>query len=234
LNYEDPQAVANSGHRYCTGWPATGCFRKIELTGMLRAAHLDYDAAANAIWIGGWWTPALGRYDISNDAFTMFPASEPSNPEAPAPFGLLKSGVWHTGADQNYVYFTEFFDNDLVRFDKTADPATCQDLDADGHNPCMDEIHLPASDRGAAVYDLQFYDGRLWFAGGGGARDAALGYVDLSSWNTGVVYTGMEALVDANRANLGPLVSGGLDINSSGVIAMNDGIRKQLLRLTPR
>jgi hypothetical protein len=148
--------------------------------------------------------------------------------------GWFASGPWKIEVYGNHVYFAEFFDGDIVRFDKTMrTQPQCQSLDSGGNNPCMSELHVP----GASVFQTKFHNNRMYFTSCGVRPDECnLGYVNLSDWYTGVLYTGMSsALVDPARLSGPAGYYTWLDIDpGTGKIAVGDFARRQLIRLQPK
>jgi hypothetical protein len=135
--------------------------------------------------------------------------------------------TWQLRVDANNVYLSEFNDVDLVRFSKATQ--------------LFDEIPLPMTSSDIVMNSLAISNGRLYFTlAGGWANDAALGYVDVASWNAGtpqgVMYNDLSQLsgADTNVAQLAPGSFNGIAIDpSSGAIAVGDFGRKQILLLRP-
>lgn len=233
LDYTYPPGPAFSPG-YCDPDPAVqaNCFERVALPGSLRgAAHLVVDADDDAIWMTTYMlNEQLGRYDLTTGAVTFYPL-----PSDSIPWGPLTGVVpWKVEVSGDYVYVSEYQDGDIVRFDKTAAPrAECETLDAIGQNPCMSEIHLP----GNSAFQTQVRGNRLYFTvRGRSPGESNLGYINLTDWRTGVIYTGMsDALVPESR-QYGP--SGQyswIDIDqASGQISLSDFHRRQLIRLQPK
>jgi hypothetical protein len=224
LNFDDPAKVAQSAHQYCTAANQPGCFRKVALPGLIGAGHLVVDPYANAVWFTEFYAGGIGRYDMATGAVTRFPLPAPAIPS------WYESAPWQIRVDAGYVYVNEFWDNDLVRFNKALPSAQCTALDASGANPCMSEIHLPLNVGAAMTHSIDLHGSRLWFT-----RGDVIGYVDTSTWASGVIYTGLPSLVDPARADVAPASYCGISVHPvTGTVAVADFDRKQLLRLVAR
>ena len=217
LNYEDEQAVADSAHQYCTSWPATACIRKITLPPSFSGpSHIVYDAEADAVWIAGWWTNGLGRFDIATSSFQQYPSPRASTNTLGVTF------PWQIRESGDYVYFGEYGDGDLVRFDKTKPRELCLVLDAKGNNPCMSEIHVPLK-VGGGIHSIEIHDNRLYFTVDqwGTIDDGdVFGYVTLDDWASGVRYTGLQSLLEPARAHVDEIGTSGIGINAGGTVAL--------------
>ena len=235
LDYEDPAAVSGAAHQYCTAEAQTGCIRRIDLPELSGAAHLQYDAHDNALWITGYMSQALGRYDLATDTIETFHA-----PKAGTSKSLLGTMPWQIEVDADYVYFNEYGDSDLLRFDKSKQRASCTELDLFGQNPCMDQIHLPIPVHGE-VHSLNLHDGKLWFTASGGPElsltdSGFIGYVETSDWGPGVVYREMGPDLVAPERGSGYWSSyTGIAVRpTDGTVFVNDYRRRQVLELRPR
>jgi hypothetical protein len=123
--------------------------------------------------------------------------------------------------------------------------ATVTTTQPGGANPCMSEVHLPATNawqsivRGSKLY---------WTAPGraGGASTGSLsmhpytndaaqfGFIDLANWGAITTYSGLDALVAPGRTDVGGPSFSWFDIDqSSGMIAIGQPWRGQFLRLSP-
>ena len=220
LNYEDEQAVADSAHQYCTSWPATGCIRKITLPVTFSGpSHIVYDAEADAVWIAGWWTNGLGRWDVAGNTFQQFPSPRASTNTLGVTF------PWQIRQLGDYVYFGEYGDGDLVRFDKTKPTEQCLVLDALGKNHCMNEIHVPLQVPGG-IHSIEIHQDRLYFTvdqWGTIANSDVFGYVTLSDWKAGVRYTGLKSILPPERAHVDEMGTSGISINAGGTVVLGTG-----------
>jgi len=225
LDYSDPEAIANAATQYCTSPEQSGCIHTVPLVDSLDsskylkwAAHVAVDA--DAVWVAGFYVSQLARYDRAAGTVSILPA-----PESSGFARLVGTGVWHIVSLPDYLYFSEFFDGDVVRLDKqmlAADPASCREL-VDGANPCMSEIHA-----GAEIKDLRIHGDRLYFAGIDG-----FGYIDLSTWTPGGIYTGLERLRSEERARRGPLMASDMSIGPDGMVVLSDYSSAVVFRLYP-
>jgi hypothetical protein len=260
LDYSSLTAIQNAVHQYCT--PAqdanenAACIHKIDfsesqtdpsLKAVVDPFHLVVDLAEDAVWFGEWSGQMLTRFDIATKTVKRFPLSRKN---AKHPFTLLYgASIGHPLVDQNYVYFNEYADSDLARFDKSTwnDPA-CLALDPAGRNPCMSEVHLPVPDvqtnMAAHSIDIDQDRKRVWFSfvqDQKNGPDAAIGWVNLAGTNQaepelkpGVLYTGLGALVDTTRKDVGPASFSGISVDRvTGKVAAGDFHRKQILLLCP-
>jgi len=141
--------------------------------------------------------------------------------------GLIGTGPWQFVVHEDYyLYFTEFFDGDVVRLDEqafAANPAACKALDPDGRNLCMSEIHA-----GRQLKELKLQGDRLYFAG-----YQTFGWINRSSWTPGVLYNGLETLRDPERRKWGELITGDLAVDPGGMVVLNDYSARAVYRLYP-
>jgi hypothetical protein len=244
LDYSQPSAVAASAHQYCIPPDTTGCISMVPLTGFQAVGHVAVDDEGR-VWFtqyisDGAAGAALGRYDPDTGLLLKFPTPTGSRPT------LAGSGAWQLRVDDDHVYLNEYFDADILRFDRSrAEDEACRSL-VSGQNPCMEELRVPVSSAGSTVHSLELHDGKVWFTLAGAAfpnsgtadPDAAgIGFVDIASWDagapTGTIYKGLGAHVAGARAGVGPADLTGLAFDSSGRLVVADYWRRQLLRLTP-
>ncbi len=220
LDYSDPVALANAVHHYCTHPGEEGCIRRIELPGALGAAMLTFDPSDNAIWVTEFYGAALDRVDVLTGATQRW--AEPP-PDRPYGLGALFGGApWQIRADADYVYLIDWGDLDLLRFHKDTG--------------AFDELPLPMTTTGLGGHSIELVGTKLWFTEFGlETTDAAtIGYVDTADWGPGVVYTGLSALVDGNRAGVGPTAPAGIAVSPTGTVAFADYWRRQLVLLRPK
>ncbi len=230
------QAQPNSAHQYCQSGQTTGCFQRVGLPNSFGPSHLIYDQVNDAIWFTEFYGDSLGRYDIISDSIDRYPLPTSSRP-GPISF-LYASAIWQVRQDANYVYFSEWQDAGVARFDKSAPPNTCKTLDANGNNPCIDEIHIPLGSNDMFGHSIELSGNQLWFTldnpvASSLERDGTLlGYIDTSSWQSGVLYTDVAADSGGIRHSVGPAGFTGISINSAGNrIVVNEFLRQQIIEL---
>jgi hypothetical protein len=250
LDYSNLTSIQNAVHQYCSSGATNNdpCIHKVDLSptqtdqslaAVVDPLHLIVDG--NAVWLNEFLGQHVVRYDIATNTARRFPTPKKN---ARGPFtALFGSSLAQIRADANYVYFNEYADADLVRIDKSklATPNLCETLDATGKNPCMDEIHLPALDNAAnaagAWMDLDTSRGRAWFSFAQNqpyGDDAAIGWVDVTSFKPGVLYTGLGTIVDPARQPFGPSNFGGISADpGSGKVAVTDYTRDEIVLLCP-
>ncbi|MBK6508907.1 MAG: hypothetical protein IPG06_05190 [Haliea sp.] len=160
---------------------------------MTFAAHAKADV--DAVWVAGYNSSNIARVDLATERVDVLDTDPPSvTPGTAASF--LGSGPWQFLVEGDHVYFTEFFDGDIVKLDKTAlamDLASqthaCKDTGG-GDNPCMEEIHATQ-----LIKEIDLHGDRLYFAG-----YTEFGYINFSAWTPGALYTGLEERRDPERA----------------------------------
>lgn len=215
LDFSDPEALAGAVHQYCTEPDDHGCIRHIEIPGGSGVSNLEFDAEDGAIWATEFYAGAITRVDVSTAAVQRFPIPPSSRP------GTFFGGApWQLRIDEDYVYYLDYSDVDLVRFHK------------DTHE--FEELHLPMSGIDLGGHSIELVGTKLWFTEGGRDSDgAAVGYVDTADWGPGVIYHGLSNLVDTSRAAVGPASPAGIAVRSDGTLAVADYFRRQVLLLRP-
>jgi biotin carboxyl carrier protein len=233
LSYEDASQV--NALAYCSQPFAAGCITKIEVPGASFLAQIGVDPTPPSSPPGAvvlWMTEVFGS---AIDRMVFTPPSTLAMTRYPAPGASREPGSqlpipWRIEADDRFAYFSEFGDDDLVRFDKSraSDPA-CAALDALGKNPCMVELHVPLR-TSAVMNSIQLAtirgERRLYFA----LDNGQIGYARVGTWDGGTLYTGMGALVERQRRDVAGPNFNGLSIGPSS-IAISDFARKQFIRL---
>jgi hypothetical protein len=76
--------------------------------------------------------------------------------------------------------------------------------------------------------ELEIHCDRLYFAG---YRD--FGYINLTAWTPGAIYSDLEALRDPERRRRGELPSGDMSMGPGGEVVLNDYPGRQVYRLYP-
>jgi hypothetical protein len=226
LDYENPAAVAAASTRYCTSPAETGCIHSVPLVdwedpneALALAAHVAVDP--EAVWVAGFFSANLARYDRAAGRVDVLPV--------PGSSGLSKgvgAGPWKVVSHEDYVYFTEFFDGDVVRVDKqlvATDLASCKQL-VGIRNPCMSEILASFQ-----LKDLAVHGDRVYFAG-----SQEFGYVNRTAWTPGVLYHGLETLRNVERGKRGELISGDMAVAPDGDVVLNDYFAGAFYRLQPK
>ncbi|HEV7731872.1 MAG TPA: hypothetical protein VGR62_06905 [Candidatus Binatia bacterium] len=227
LDYSNPTAVAAASTHYCSTPSETHCIHTVPLVDTNDAAkRLTWAAHValgnGAVWVAGFFSNNIARYDRASGRVDVLPA-----PRSMGLTGFVGTGPWQLLAHDDYLYFTEFFDGDVVRLDTqafAANPAQCKSLAPNGSNPCMSEIHA-----GSQLKELDIDGDRLYFAG---YQD--FGYIDLPTWTPGVIYDGLDAVRDPERRKRGELLSGDMSVGPSGVVVLNDYTAHELYRLYPQ
>jgi sugar lactone lactonase YvrE len=253
LDYSNPTAVANAAVQYCSATVTSNCITTMDMPSSTwgKLAHVEVDShgivwftqyvASNQTINGTTYTNgAIGRYDPSTGDLKRFPTPTPISSNA---FG---SGAWQlkVAPDGSYVYATEFFDNDIIRFNasRVNDPQCLQPIELQT-TPCVQEAHVPkhTSD---TVHSLQLQGNTLWFTiesppnSIDDPNEPGFGSIDISSWNAGppqgTLYTGVDSLVPAARRSAGSSSFAGLAIDpADNSIVFADYLRRQLVRLHP-
>ncbi|MEM9255336.1 MAG: hypothetical protein AAGA91_07805 [Pseudomonadota bacterium] len=232
IDYQNPSSLARTTSRYCSSEAERGCIHSVALRDsidgrkLIGAGHIAVDS--DAVWVAGYYNSSLARYDRRSravDIITTNPSSQGGSQTEAAK--LLGSGPWKIVTSNDYVYFSEYFDGDVVRLDKQALAATpdlCKDPGPGRANPCLDEIHAARR-----IKDIQLQGNRLYFSG-----RVAFGYINVDSWTPGVIYTGIEQLRHPQLKHLGPLISGDMAIGDDGMVVLNDYRSNSILRLYPK
>jgi hypothetical protein len=197
-------------------------------------SELTYDPngpnGVPSIWYGTLLGGQLGEVDFNPSNGSVCATCITSYALPQGDNGQIFSGAWQIRTDQNYVYVAQFGGDDIARFDKATKSFPSGDAG---------QIRLPAADN-ATVFSLAISNGRLYFTSSGALPNntAAIGYINLSSWNTGsptgVMYTGLQSLVDPTRAQQSGSSFNGISIDpSTGEIAVGDYSREQVVVLAP-
>lgn len=144
------------------------------------AAHLEYDATADALWITNWGDSKLRKYSMATGAITTYtPPAAPAHPEGKWPV------AWQVAANATHVYVNEYNTSRLLRFTKSTG--------------AWSVIEVPNNGYETEVHSIALNGSQLWFTVSDEDYDSqtALGYVDLASWTAavkGVIYTGWSSL----------------------------------------
>jgi hypothetical protein len=237
-NYFDFDATPplSSTPGYCNQPSDTGCFHAVTLPGSSYAAYPFYDGAANAIWIGEFFTAGLYKYDIGSGAVTKYQLNVVRRPAAGAAIlGDIDTGL---AVDANYVYFLGAVDVSVNRFNKAqAALGGCEQVDANGNNPCVQQIFLPFGSNEAGGNQMSLANGKLWFALGHSKTwfdpaSPTVGFVNTNNWGPGTIYTGLENAGDPARHTSSPSLFGIIAL-PSGAVLVTDYYREEVLRLWP-
>ena len=234
IDYSDPASIASATTQYCASPGDSGCIRTISLEDsdgsgrkLAFAAHAKADV--DAVWVAGYNSSNIARVDIATEQVDVLDTDPPSvTPGTVASF--LGSGPWQFLVEGDHVYFTEFFDGDIVKLDKTAlamDLASqtyaCKDTGG-GDNPCMEEIHATQ-----LIKEIDLHGDRLYFGG-----YTEFGYINFSAWTPGALYSGLEEARDPERARIGKLISGDLSVGNTGMVIVNDYNGRSIMRFYPK
>ncbi|MEM7142632.1 MAG: hypothetical protein AAF548_16540 [Actinomycetota bacterium] len=225
LDYNNPAAVAaaDSANLCAAGSPGPSCMSRVELGAVESgsATHIEVDPVDGTLWLtGGLYRSTLGHHDPATGATTWYQLPWANKSD----FG--NSYPWQLRVDTDAVWIGEWYDVDLIRFDKaTAGPA-CE-VGTAGPSPCIGEVHLPAT-TGDGMHSIALDDqGRLWFT-----NHQRVGYFDTATWGTanptGVIYEGLETLFGH------PSRLTGIEIAPDGRVVFNGSHgTKQIAELTP-
>lgn len=180
------------------------------------AAHVAYDAAANALWITNWYAPdvpsKLWRYSIASGAITSYTAPAPPT-DLPEDEDLPTA--WQIAVNGTHVYFNEYESSRILRFTKASGAWSYVDIPSDGYRR---ELH-----------SIALHGDQLWFTLSDEKyrSQTAIGYVNLNAWTSpikGVIYNGWSKLAmnpDQPAANRHSFR--GIEVNSAGTkIALAD------------
>jgi hypothetical protein len=252
VDYQDPAQVA--ALQYCP--PATpyadNCMTTLTISGSIGLTHLSIDpnppAGTTQIW-------ATESYGAANDtgtapdrsggvykvvvnptantaAITRYPVPKSSR-QGEFPTSPLGAFPWRIETDANFIYFSEFSDADLVRMPKVAPAGKDCTMLVNGKNPCMTELHVELRDS-SPMNAIALHNGRLYFA----LASGQVGYANTSTWNGGVLYTGMNAdLVEPNRRQVQPGSYNGISFTNSSAsspMVVSDFSRRVVIILTPK
>jgi hypothetical protein len=240
LDYNDPTALANAVHKYCSDTVTTGCITKMDLPGFVGIGHIQVDDAG-VLWFTDYQGSALGRYDPSDPGAGVkrYPTATPLQSSY---FG---AAPWQLRVMGGYVYFVEY-DTDIVRFDTSRwNDAQCTQPWAEQTTKCLQELHLPKRDDGDSLHSIVVSGNTLWFTitstpfSKSDAVAPSFGSIDLAAWNagqpTGVLYTGAKSLAPGTRIPSGSPAYCGIAIDpTNGNLVIADYLRRQLIRLHPR
>jgi hypothetical protein len=236
VDYGNPAEVGSLAYCPAATPYGDGCITKLTIPGV-NIVHLaiapDPPSESIELWATEATSQGINRIVVDTNtntsSVTRFPTPAPSRPRQS--YWPPSSTRCRIVADKNHVYFSESFDTDLVRMTRFPPVgADCTTLTTSGKNPCMTELHVELRTQ-AALNAVELHDGRLYFT----VDNGQLGYAALSSWNGGVLYTGMGGdLVDSTRRDVGPARYGGLTFTREGALAVADYGRRQLVILRPR
>jgi hypothetical protein len=204
---------------------------------VLTAGHVAIDAPEGVAWVVDYVGGALVRFPLEGGE----PPARYPMPKSIGPSLLAAGTPGQITVAPHAVFVTQYSDNQLLRFDKTAaSPETqCTEL-VRGANPCMSEIFLPVLGREAHAHSLVLRDGKLWFtvtneaARPSNPHAAIFGFVDAASWGAGsprgVYYKHLSSLSRSPRH----AAIRGIDVDTSRRVALADGAGRQLIVLTRR
>lgn len=220
LDWSDPAAVE----------AATAQVHLVPIEHGVLPAHLAVDAGAGVLWFTDFGGRALGRYPLDGRGdveYLPLPASRSGGP--------FHSYPWQLRVVDGDVWFVEYDDDQLVRFDPGTD-ADCTELD-DGANPCMTQVTIPLDAPAHHAHSLAAAGDRLWFTVAAEPREdepgagPAFGSVDLRTLD-GVLYDDLTGLAPATGGHAHSFR--GIDVDpGSGRLAIADAAG-ELVLLTPR
>lgn len=147
------------------GEPTDDCWQVFELPDpKSQPGHLLVHPNGD-IWYTAYWGNAIGRLEPETGVIEEYPL--PPAIGTSDPVWVVGSGPWQLLlAPNGDLVFCEFFDSTVGRFRmaRLGDPA-CLRLNAQGRNPCIDELVVPGVDlRHHQMHSLAFdAEGRLWF-----------------------------------------------------------------------
>lgn len=220
-------------HLICApGAPDDDCFHVYTLpSGQLQPAHVIVDGSG-FVWYTGYWSNSLGRLDPNSGEVDIYPLPDAIGQSDPVIF--VGSGPWQIllSPDNGDIVFNEFFDSTIDRFRITriGDPA-CLSLNAEGRNPCIDELVVPNADLvNEQVHSIAYdSDGNLWFTQHGpdeAGTNVSVGFV-TADWENVVRLPPLSLFQGEGGA-----ASAGIAINhSSGEIWFAEFFRQRIGRL---
>lgn len=233
IDYGNPATAAvTSTTTYCTSPTDTGCIHTVDLIDwqdpqrkLIFAAHVKVES--DAVWVAGYLSNNIARYDLIAKHVDVLTVNPPSVPN-----GFTGGGPWQFLAVDDDLYFTEFFDGDIVKLDKQALAADlanggenlCKIPGSGMNNPCMSEIRATNW-----IKEIGVHENRLYFAG---FRE--FGYINLDSWTPGKIYTEIEQLRDPQRARGSELISSDMSVGAGGMVVINDYLSRSVYRFYPR
>jgi len=128
-------------------------------------SHLALDGAGN-IWFTEFFNNAIARLTPETGEIIELPL--PNTIMSTGPGAIIGSGPWELQFDTNGdLWVTEFFDATIIRIKLSSmDPTNCLNLDADGNNPCVEEMFVGQNEaEDAFIHTLDIApDGKVWFA----------------------------------------------------------------------
>ena len=164
---------------------------------------------------------------------------------------LQRTYPWALQVAEDAVYVGEYADKDVVRFEKDLD---CYPwIVAVVPLTCFDELHVPFEDQQVQLHSLAVDTAtdRLWFTTTSDnhnyrEQDAGgLGFVDIASW-TAHAADGVSPIYATTYSDLASYNAGGDGSSATqglrgvsvdagtGRVAVADGLRRQILTLTPK
>lgn len=234
IDYSDLAAIADTTTQYCDNDSDTGCIHTIDLEDsdgsgrkLVFAAHARVDT--DAVWVAGYGSSNIARVDIANRRVDVLD-TDPSSVTPGTQDSFNGSGPWQFLVEDGSVYFSEFFDGDIVKLDKAAlaldlSSGTYACKDTGGlDNPCMEEIHATEY-----IKEIHLHEDKLYFGG-----YSEFGYINFNDWTPGVLYTGLEGRRNPERARSRDLISGDLSVGENGMVVINDYAGRAIMRFYPK
>lgn len=231
----DPAAVRDP---ICVSGPDPSCHVRFPLPDPLvlgSPAHLELDSNGN-IWFTELFNNAIARLTPETGEIIELPL--PETIVSTGPGALIGSGPWELQFDaKGDLWVTEYFDATVSRIKLSSmDPTNCLNLDADGNNPCVEEMFVGQNEaEDAVIHTLDIAsDGKVWFALSEDMQDglqiiARPGFVDPDNDYETVL---LPFLRTESSVFDGIGVVNGLAVHpQSGNILLLEGFEKQLGQL---
>jgi len=235
----DPGAVRDP---ICESGPSPSCHMRFPLPDPLNPgspSHLALDGGGN-IWFTEFFNNAIARLTPETGEIIELPLPETIVSTGPGAF--IGGGPWELQFDANGdLWVTEFFDATITRIKLSSmDPTNCLNLDADGNNPCVEEMFVGQNGvEDARIHTLDIApDGKVWFALSEDRQNfngllfrsiARPGFVDPAN-NYETVLLPFLRTVDSIFDGIGS-VSGLAVHPQNGNILLLEGLEKQLGQL---
>ncbi len=150
----------------CSGGPTDSCHWRFPLPNQNSfPAHLALDQAGN-IWFTEFWGNSIGRLTPETGEIIELPLPTPIVQQGPGIW--VGSGPWELTFDESGdLWVSEFFDATILRV-RPSLMATedCQQLDADGLNPCIEEMLVASNGTDwKTLHTVSIgADGLIWFS----------------------------------------------------------------------
>ena len=178
----------------CLDGPKDSCHWRFPLPNTVGSpAHLALDSEGN-IWFTDFWGNSIGRLTPETGEIIELPLPTPIVQQGPGIW--VGSGPWELAFDDNGdLWVGEFFDATILRI-RPSLMATedCQQLDANGQNPCIEEMLVASNGTdGKTLHTVSIgANGLIWFSV---SNDATrIGFVSPAHDNAVVLLPAVEGM----------------------------------------